>query len=103
MDVLLLDMGRFAVMFLLGAAVSMEIAAARYAHIGIFTPNGNLYHVPMVALLLLALSRILCLFFVAGVIHENFGEPLRWYTPMGLLIATCSIAASSVVARKRVL
>jgi hypothetical protein len=103
METLITDLGRFAVMFLLGAAVSMEIAAARFAHIGIFTPNGSLYHVPMVALLLLALSRVLCLFFIAGVIHENFGEPIQWYTPMGLLIATCSIAASSVVARKRVL
>jgi hypothetical protein len=91
------------VMFLLGAAVSMEIAATRFAHIGILTPNGSLYHVPFIALVLLAISRILCLFFIASVIHKHFGEPLHWYTPVGLLIAACSIAASSLVARKRVI
>lgn len=102
LDVLTADVLRFAVMFLLGAAVSMEVTAARFAHMSVYTPDGALFHVPFTALMLLAASRIGCLFFIAWVLHDRFGEPVGWYVPAAFVIAATSLVASGLAARSRV-
>jgi hypothetical protein len=101
-DVLLIDGVRFLAMFALGIAVMLEIAGVRYAHIALWVPGSDVQIVPMRALLLLALSRILALLFISGVLHEHFGDELGWYAPVAAAVAIASLIATFIISRQRV-
>jgi hypothetical protein len=92
-DVLLIDGVRFLAMFALGIAVMLEIAGVRYAHIALWVPGSDVQIVPMRALLLLALSRILAL---------HFGDELGWYAPVAAAVAIASLIATFIISRQRV-
>jgi hypothetical protein len=90
---------RFGAMFALGVAISVELATLRFIHVALWLPGRDVQYVPRLAVGLFGLSRVAALVFIAGVLHENFGHPLHWYTPVAGITAVMSMLASIIVQR----
>ena len=100
--ILLADLFRFSVMFILGVAVALEIGSLRFIHVAIWLPDSTVRTVPVAALMLFGLSRVIALFVMALLLHDHFGEPLHWYSPLIFSAGISSLLASAIVTRSTV-
>lgn len=95
------DLLRAVTIFSLGLAISAEVTVVRYSHVAVWVPGGDVYHVPLRAQVLRAMSRVGAVFFMAIELHDRFGQALTWRVPLALAVALLSAWGTFVTARNR--